>query len=123
MGTDALTWRQLGVHVAQSARDPQSALFRHVAGDWAPWDSTRLTNILTAKAIYTLEVANWQRGADEKEAKNPKHFPEPILLPGQVREERPSKADERVIGGGASMWIDTTTGVVVADKQGAVTGG
>jgi hypothetical protein len=68
---------------------PGTAIWRDLRGADADWT---LDAALMARAIYALEVANWQRGADEKEAKKPTRYPTPILPPSERAAAAPVKS-------------------------------
>jgi hypothetical protein len=85
------------VVVDQLARMPGTALHRAVAGEYEDWSNT---NVLLARAVHALEVANWQRGADEKEGKSLANYPAPIQLPGQEPWVPPNQDRKRFGGPG-----------------------
>lgn len=88
-GTPALPWRRLIVLCEHLADDPATATWRKAAGPAAQWPNHIAP--LIARAVFALEVANWQRGADEKEAKARRNFPDLVLLPGQSEPHDPRK--------------------------------
>jgi hypothetical protein len=84
--------------------DPSSRLWVGIAGEWAPWAAPLKTNVLLARLTHAVEVANWQRSADEKEGKAKSRYPEPIYLPGQEPRRKPGTDTKRF--GTARMSIE-----------------
>jgi hypothetical protein len=88
-GTPVLSWRRLALLCGQLVRMPGTAVWRQLRGADADWT---VEVALMARAAHTLEVANWQRGADAKEGRARKNFPRPILSPSQQEQEAAKKA-------------------------------
>ncbi len=81
LGTDRLSWRRLGVLIANLP--PESATVREIVG--AEYGSWTTTDFLLAGVIDVLNGANWQRGGGK--GSRPKPLPRPKSL-AQLERER-----------------------------------
>jgi hypothetical protein len=59
---------------------PDTSTWRLMRGLDADWT---VEVAMQANILHALQVANWQRGADAKEAKARKHYPQPLMSPSE----------------------------------------